>query len=250
MSTASKRNICSTSSTKQSGESSRKKKVHIVADSNDQAHIQQTQQTTTEQQQQQPEMSEQQFQMERMYAATSSSISSKPASIVPAESSSSSSSSAVEVKKDYSAEQSAFVNVGLARWLQTRKAWKGGKDAETAKQVAAAAIASSSSSSPSSSSSVGKTQLPHALSSHAHPSKKTVATRDGSTSEGEDEVGSTDQDEFVADDGDSDEDDGRDINADVPAILAAREHGTPFNPRVKLGHMVDILNVCWDEESD
>lgn len=128
--------------------------------------------------------------------------------------------------------QLAFVNHGLANWLTVRQTWIARDSLDTKKSskksnspTDAAAAASSS----------GKTQLPHPLSEHALPKRAAVDS-------------DSDSDAFVADDGSSSDDDGFDINLNVPRIIAAREAYAVFEPRVKLSHMVDILNACWEEE--
>lgn len=156
--------------------------------------------------------------------------------------------------------QKAFVNGGLARWRQTRRAWVTGATAQApdgmesvaakGKKAAAAAAAASAAaaaqSSPSSSGGGGKTTLPHAMTSHAQPSPAKPPTRSSDDDDAGDQY-------FAATDDTGDEEGSEaasDINADVPRIIAARENYSVMEPRVKLSHMVDILNVCWEEEED
>jgi len=174
---------------------------------------------------------------------------------------------------------SSCVNVGLLHWRRVRRAWKSGQDASTASMGASEsmnksksedgrngrqkqrAMAQQSSSTPTS----GKTSLPHPMSSYATSRPRQVKQREDSSAD-EDEPNQSnptntnaaspdhadddddDDDAFVATLSDSDSD--SDINLDVPRIVHARESGEEFNPRVKLSHMVDILNVIWEDEEE
>lgn len=149
---------------------------------------------------------------------------------------------------DWSEAHRKFVNHGLAKWREVRSAWTGRDDkAAGAKRAAAAAAgadAASSTGAAAASPTGGKTALPHAPLARGRSRSKYADTSDEERAEG------TDEDEFVAASSSDDDPNERDINADVPAILEAREHYQPFVPRVKLSHMVDILICIWEDEEE
>lgn len=150
---------------------------------------------------------------------------------------------------DWSEAHRKFVNHGLAKWRQVRSAWTGREDeAAGAKRAAAAAAAGADAASSSGAAAAapggGKTALPHAPLARGRSRSKYADTSDEERAEG------TDEDEFVAASSSDDDPNERDINADVPAILEAREHYQPFVPRVKLSHMVDILICIWEDEEE
>jgi hypothetical protein len=172
-------------------------------------------------------MSEQTRYMQQAYQVTSK-VAPRPAGAVGVPS---------YVDKPLTAVQKAFVNHGLARWTAGRTAWVARDDAAKSSKAVSSSSATAAAAAPS----TGKTPLPHALSSHATPKVASPSNPNSDAGSG------TDDEEYVAADS-SDED--SDINLDVPRIIQARESYSKFEPRVKLSHMVDILNVCWEEESE
>ena len=188
-------------------------------------------------------MSEHQRFMHQAYQVSSSSVpsrlSGKAASAAVA-----SASPTLQEEKQLTPEQLAFVNSGLARWQETRTMWIAGRD-DKAKQkraaaMEAAAAAAAGSSSSAAAAAPSKTALPHPPS--ARPRSKYQATSD-SDSPGDPYT----MDSSSNSDSDSD---AEDINKNIPAILAAREAYSEFQPRVKLSHMVEILQAVWEEEED
>lgn len=187
----------------------------------------------------------------------------------PGSSAAASSSAASSAPLELSEAQRSFVNHGLERWKAVRRAWVRGEPVDVlspssasagdANQVISSAAASAASAAASSSPAAaaaaaavpgGRTPLPHPMSSLASHKPLARARGGDAWSDAEDPVtddGNGDEDEFVAADLSSDEED---INQRVPAILAARDAGIPFQPRVKLSHMVDILIVMWEEEEE